>query len=430
MSGIFISYRRQGTGGWSRSLANELDEKLRKDEIFFDVDSMHAGFDFRETIEEYLDRSDVVLVVIGREWASVNDADGTRRIDDPADHVRREIEMAIEKKKLVIPVLVDNATMPSQEELPESLQTLAVRHAMPVREIGYQSDVDRLVEQIGASRAEAAKRSAATAAETGDGASANTKGLAIGAAIAVIAVIAVIAAIALSLGGGDSGNDTVADAEQADPQEEAADEDDQETAAADDEVDQPETADEEVAAGEENEQQEPAPTAQAEATVPSIVSLDEADNVGNEDVFVLVRLVSEESQQLDNCLAGDENEAPVMLPCSGDSSDLWFVWDYQPDAPNPYFGLGKEEAGSQEQDLWLCLDEDGDVLVADCWADDPTDDARSFLSARMTEGGYFTFGPFNDTTLCAAHPPGGEGLLGVEPCSGEPRFHWALVPET
>lgn len=205
-------------------------------------------------------------------------------------------------------------------------------------------------------------------------------------------VIAIVATIALSPGGDDSGNDAVTGAEQADPQEEVV--------AADDVV-----------------QQEDAPAEQAGAIVPTTVSLQDAA-----DRDLSVRLVSEESQELDTCLASDENEAPIMLPCPGDGSDLWNAYRYRPDASNPSFALFKDEVGGPE--LWLCLNENGDALVADCFDDD------ALLWIQVIDSGKFKFGPFNDPTLCAAHPPGGEGPLGVEPCSDEPRFHWALLPET
>jgi hypothetical protein len=55
----------------------------------------------------------VVLVVIGPGWFDSRTDDGRRRLDDPEDHVRVEIETVLRLESLlVIPVLVRNASMP------------------------------------------------------------------------------------------------------------------------------------------------------------------------------------------------------------------------------------------------------------------------------------------------------------------------------
>jgi hypothetical protein len=68
-----------------------------------------------------------MLVVIGRDW--VVDAHGRRRLDDPGDYVRLEIESALRGGIRIIPVLVAGAQMPAPADLPESLRPLTLRHA-------------------------------------------------------------------------------------------------------------------------------------------------------------------------------------------------------------------------------------------------------------------------------------------------------------
>jgi hypothetical protein len=45
--------------------------------------------------------------------------DGTRRLDDPDDFVRLELEAALARGIRVIPVLVDRAPLPRSDSLPE-----------------------------------------------------------------------------------------------------------------------------------------------------------------------------------------------------------------------------------------------------------------------------------------------------------------------
>ena len=59
-----------------------------------DIDSIPAGVDFEQHIREEIKICDVVLVLIGDDWLSATDDGGNRRIDDPDDFVRLEIETA------------------------------------------------------------------------------------------------------------------------------------------------------------------------------------------------------------------------------------------------------------------------------------------------------------------------------------------------
>jgi hypothetical protein len=57
----------------------------------------------------------VLLAVIGPTWLTVTDERGRRRLDDPDDIVRLEIEAALAREVRVIPILVEGAVMPGRE---------------------------------------------------------------------------------------------------------------------------------------------------------------------------------------------------------------------------------------------------------------------------------------------------------------------------
>jgi hypothetical protein len=67
---------------------------------------------FPEYIQASLQQCVVELVIIGREWLTAKTEDGTRRLDDPQDWVRQEIEMGFTLGLTVIPALVEGANMP------------------------------------------------------------------------------------------------------------------------------------------------------------------------------------------------------------------------------------------------------------------------------------------------------------------------------
>jgi len=86
--------------------------------------------------------------VIGRNWNETS-ASGKRRLNDRGDHLRLEIEAALERSIPIIPVLVDGVTMPSEEELPPSLARLAYRNGIEVRpDPDFHNDAERLLRGI------------------------------------------------------------------------------------------------------------------------------------------------------------------------------------------------------------------------------------------------------------------------------------------
>jgi hypothetical protein len=63
----------------------------------------------------------VLIAVVGPQWTTAAE-DAGRRLDDPQDWVRLEIEAALRRRARVIPVLLDGATMSSASDLPLSLR--------------------------------------------------------------------------------------------------------------------------------------------------------------------------------------------------------------------------------------------------------------------------------------------------------------------
>jgi hypothetical protein len=146
---IFISYRREDTAypaGW---LYDRLVDHFGGGQVFKDIDSIVLGDDFVDVITEAVESCDVLLALIGDEWLTVTDVDGRRRIDDPDDFVRLELEAALSRSVRVIPILVDGATMPKAEELPDSLKKLVRRQALELSPSRFEFDTNRLVNVLG-----------------------------------------------------------------------------------------------------------------------------------------------------------------------------------------------------------------------------------------------------------------------------------------
>jgi hypothetical protein len=62
------------------------------------------GRDFVRVLEEQAAECEIMLAMVGRNWLTATDSAGRRRLDNPEDFVRIEIESALNLGKLVIPV--------------------------------------------------------------------------------------------------------------------------------------------------------------------------------------------------------------------------------------------------------------------------------------------------------------------------------------
>ncbi len=148
MSRIFINYRRQDSEGYVGRLYDRLCDHFDSKDIFMDITAIRPGEDFVKTLEDAVAECDVLLAVIGPQWLSVSDDQGSRRIDDEHDFVRIELASAIKHKKAIIPVLVGGAKMPLTHELPDDIAALTRRNALELSHQRFAYDVEQLAPAI------------------------------------------------------------------------------------------------------------------------------------------------------------------------------------------------------------------------------------------------------------------------------------------
>lgn len=145
---FFISYRRDQSSRAAQILKEELATRFGEDSVFMDVASLDAGQEWPRRLEEAICESAVVLVLMGPEWLQAARPDGTRRLDDPRDWVRLEIEVGLRERDVVVPVLINGARMPTEEELPDSIRGLARRNAFWLTVERGSAQIDELVDSI------------------------------------------------------------------------------------------------------------------------------------------------------------------------------------------------------------------------------------------------------------------------------------------
>jgi pterin-4a-carbinolamine dehydratase len=146
---IFISYRRLDSAIFCQWLAAELRGVFGGLSVFIDTESIRDGEEWPTRIERALVGARLALVVIGRSWLSISDDFGRRRIDNPGDWVRREIEVSLNKKVKIIPVLIDDAKPLAAEALPPSIGKLADLEVRTIDIKHISRDVSEFVDSIG-----------------------------------------------------------------------------------------------------------------------------------------------------------------------------------------------------------------------------------------------------------------------------------------
>ena len=145
MPGIFISYRRKDTGGHAGHLAADLISRYGRSNVFMDVDSIPAGVDYGNPIDDALDSCNIAFVLIGDNWVDPVGPEQKRRIDEESDWVRREVASALERPDVtVVPVLVEGAAMPEAADLPAEISSLANIQALSLHNSQWSYDFEEL----------------------------------------------------------------------------------------------------------------------------------------------------------------------------------------------------------------------------------------------------------------------------------------------
>ena len=149
MTKIFISYRRDDSADNTYMIVQHLTEisgRFKPEDVFFDVESIPVGVNFRQYIDERIAQCVVVLVIMGPDWASITDAKGQRRLHLVDDQVRIEVEIALRRKTAVIPVWVRDARVPYRDDLPESIRAVVDYNGVQIRRPpDFKNDMARLV---------------------------------------------------------------------------------------------------------------------------------------------------------------------------------------------------------------------------------------------------------------------------------------------
>lgn len=139
---VFISYRRKDSRDKALAIADMMEQEPRlRGRVFIDR-AIEAGQDFEQRILGALNQCNVMVVVIGKEWAKT--AEGRERIREADDWVRREVEFGLNRGKdmTIFPILVNGATPLTPTDVPDTFYRLTKLHT------AFEVDAHNLILQI------------------------------------------------------------------------------------------------------------------------------------------------------------------------------------------------------------------------------------------------------------------------------------------
>lgn len=146
---IFVSYRWSDTSGFARQVYRELRRYTARRNVFFDTRSQSLGVDYRAQVKANVERCDLMLALIGPEWATCANEEGVPRLMEEDDLVRYEVSRALERGVPVVPVLCDIDALPEPSRLPEPLRSLQFNLVEKITHERADEDIDRIIRKLG-----------------------------------------------------------------------------------------------------------------------------------------------------------------------------------------------------------------------------------------------------------------------------------------
>ncbi len=157
MADIFISYRRADTQETAEKIYHYLQSMHNPPVVFMDRESTQVGEHFPKRLAEEIASCLLMVVIIGPTWVSITEENepAKRRIDNPNDWVRKEVEGGLVRREpVVVPLLINGARMPTVVDLPLSIQPLSPLQALVLDDDPnlFHSQMQTLLEKLDRNR--------------------------------------------------------------------------------------------------------------------------------------------------------------------------------------------------------------------------------------------------------------------------------------
>jgi TIR domain len=144
---IFINYRQHDSPMAAGRIYDRLKNDLGTEHVFIDAD-IPKGNDWEKDLNAHLDQACVFLAVIGPNWLDIRDEHGRRRLDIANDWVRVEIATALSRNIKVIPIIINDASIPNADDLPDDLKPLVKFQTIRLRNREFDQDFEALTHSL------------------------------------------------------------------------------------------------------------------------------------------------------------------------------------------------------------------------------------------------------------------------------------------
>lgn len=142
---IFISYRRRDEPDFVGRMYDHFVCRYGEKNVFMDLD-IPDFTRFEEYIIKEVDKSDVLVAVIGPKWLELLKE---KSESDEPDFVVMEIERALDKGIMVAPICIKDASMPKKGDLPSEIQKVLDYQISRVRgESDFRDDMRKRIGYI------------------------------------------------------------------------------------------------------------------------------------------------------------------------------------------------------------------------------------------------------------------------------------------
>ncbi len=118
---LFVNYRRADDKVFVELLRTHFMFRYRQDNVFMDFDTIPPFADFAEFIKDRVRASDVLVMMIGKNWLKLLK---DKEANGEPDYVRMELEEALKHNIPIAPILIQGAQLPDKADVPESLQPI------------------------------------------------------------------------------------------------------------------------------------------------------------------------------------------------------------------------------------------------------------------------------------------------------------------
>lgn len=136
---LFVSYQRADTALAAHALGYAL--RLGGHDAFVDTGSIGVGELYRQVIANEVATCNLMFALIGPNFDAL-------RLHEPTSVVTYEWQRARFHGAAVVPVIVDGATLPADEQLPPALRWLSRRNALALRRSSFSADIDACVAAV------------------------------------------------------------------------------------------------------------------------------------------------------------------------------------------------------------------------------------------------------------------------------------------